>query len=101
MRDSIKTKCSNKDFIDISNLIIKSKEKEFKITKKHQIKKFELSTKVSSLQKHTCTGYHKEKVGDQLIQQAFNRWGAIPTTAWTQVYSKLSQGASYWVHCSY
>ena len=75
MRDSIKTKCSNKDFIDISNLIIKSKEKEFKITKKHQIKS------LNFLQK--------------------SPGGAIPTTAWTQVYSKLSQGASYWVHCSY
>ena len=37
---SIKSKCNNKDFIDISNIICKSKEKVFKITKSHQIKKF-------------------------------------------------------------
>ena len=33
-------KCSNKDFVDISSIIIKSREKVFKITKNCQIKKF-------------------------------------------------------------
>ena len=33
-KTSIKSKCNNKDFIDVSNIICKSKEKVFKITKK-------------------------------------------------------------------
>ena len=40
IKASVKTKCNNNDFIDISNIIIKSKEKVSKITKNHQIKKF-------------------------------------------------------------
>ena len=40
IKDSIKNKCNNKDFIDIRNVITKSKEKEFKTSKSHQIKKF-------------------------------------------------------------
>ena len=40
IKTSIKSKCSNKDFTDISNIICKSKEKVFKITKNCQIKKF-------------------------------------------------------------
>ena len=40
IKTSIKNKCSNKDFMDISNIIVKSKEKVFKITKNCQIKKF-------------------------------------------------------------
>ena len=40
IKTNIKSKCNNKDFIDISNVICKSKEKVFKITKNHQIKKF-------------------------------------------------------------
>ena len=40
IKTSIKNKCNNKDFIDISNIINKSREKVFKITKNHQIKKF-------------------------------------------------------------
>ena len=40
IKANIKTKCNNSDFIDVSNTIIKSKEKVFKITKNHQIKKF-------------------------------------------------------------
>ena len=40
IKTSIKNKCNNKDFIDISNIINKSKEKVFKITKHCQIKKF-------------------------------------------------------------
>ena len=40
IKTSIKNKCNNKDFIDISDIINKSKEKVFKITKNHQIKKF-------------------------------------------------------------
>ena len=40
IRTSIKSKCNNKDFTDISNIICKSKEKVFKITKNHQIEKF-------------------------------------------------------------
>ena len=39
-KTSIKTKCNNKDSTDISNIICKSKEKVFKITKNHQIKRF-------------------------------------------------------------
>ena len=40
IKTSIKSKCNYNDFIDVSNTIIKSKEKVFKITKIHQIKKF-------------------------------------------------------------
>ena len=40
IKTSIKSKCNNKDFIDVSNIICKSKEKVFKITKHCQIKKF-------------------------------------------------------------
>ena len=40
VKTSIKNKFNNKDFMDISNIIHKSKEKVFKITKNHQIKKF-------------------------------------------------------------
>ena len=40
IKTNIKNKCINKDFMDISNIIVKSKEKVFKITKNHQIKKF-------------------------------------------------------------
>ena len=40
IKPSIKNKCNSKDFIDISNIINKSKEKVFKITKNCQIKKF-------------------------------------------------------------
>ena len=40
IKSSIKTKCNNNDFIDVNNTTIKSKEKVFKITKNHQIKKF-------------------------------------------------------------
>ena len=40
IKTSIKTKCSCKDFTDICNIIGKSKEKVFKITKNCQIKKF-------------------------------------------------------------
>ena len=40
IKTNIKNKCSNKDFMDISNIIVESREKVFKITKKHQIKKF-------------------------------------------------------------
>ena len=39
-KTSIKSKCNNKDFIDVSSIIYKSKENVFKITKNHQIKKF-------------------------------------------------------------
>ena len=40
IKTSIKSKCNNKDFTDVSNTICKSKEKVFKITKICQIKKF-------------------------------------------------------------
>ena len=40
IKTSIKSKCNYNDFIDVSNTIIKSKEKVFKITKNCQIKKF-------------------------------------------------------------
>ena len=40
IKDSVNCKSTNKDFNDISNLITKSKEKVFKTTKYHQIKKF-------------------------------------------------------------
>ena len=40
IKTSIKNKCNYKDFTDISNIICKSKEKVFKITKNCQIKKF-------------------------------------------------------------
>ena len=40
IQDNIKTKSTNKDFEDISNLITKTKEKVFKTTKTHQVKKF-------------------------------------------------------------
>ena len=40
IKTSIKSKSNNKDSIDVSNIICKSKEKVFKITKSHQIKKF-------------------------------------------------------------
>ena len=40
IKTSIKSKCNSKDFIDVSNIICKSKEKVFKITKSCQIKKF-------------------------------------------------------------
>ena len=40
VKTSVKNKSNNKDFIDISNIIHKSKEKVFKITKNCQIKKF-------------------------------------------------------------
>ena len=40
IKTSIKNKCNNKDFTDISNIICKSKEKVFKITKNCQIQKF-------------------------------------------------------------
>ena len=40
IKTSIKSKCNNKDFTDVSNIICKSKEKVFKITKNCQIKKF-------------------------------------------------------------
>ena len=40
IKTSIKSKCNNKDFIDVRNTICKSKEKVFKITKNHQIKNF-------------------------------------------------------------
>ena len=38
IKTSFKNKCNNKDFIDISSIINKSKEKVYKITKNHQIK---------------------------------------------------------------
>ena len=40
IKTSIKSKCNCNHFIDVSNTIIKSKEKVFKITKNCQIKKF-------------------------------------------------------------
>ena len=40
IKTSIKSKCNNKVFTDISNIIWKSKEKVFKITKNCQIKRF-------------------------------------------------------------
>ena len=40
IKDSINCKSTNKDFNNLSNLITKSKEKVFKTTKHHQIKKF-------------------------------------------------------------
>ena len=40
IKASIKSKCNNKNFIKVSNIICKSKEKVFKITKSCQIKKF-------------------------------------------------------------
>ena len=40
IKTNIKSKCNYNDFIDVSNTIIKSKEKVFKITKNCQIKKF-------------------------------------------------------------
>ena len=40
IKTSIKNKSNSKDFIDIGNVIHKSKEKVFKITKNRQIKKF-------------------------------------------------------------
>ena len=40
IKTSVKNNCNNKDFIDISNIINKSREKVFKITKNCQIKKF-------------------------------------------------------------
>ena len=40
IRTIIKSKCNNKDFTDVSNIICKSKEKVFKITENCQIKKF-------------------------------------------------------------
>ena len=40
IKTSIKSKCNHNDFIDVSNTIIKSKEKVFKTTKNCQIKKF-------------------------------------------------------------
>ena len=40
IKANVKNLCNNRDFIDISNLIIKSKEKVLKITKNWQIKKF-------------------------------------------------------------
>ena len=40
IKTRVKNKFNNKDFIDISNIIHKSKEKVFKITKNCQIKKF-------------------------------------------------------------
>ena len=39
IKASVKNKCSTKEFIEISSLIIKSKEKVFKIIKNQQIKK--------------------------------------------------------------
>ena len=40
IKTSMKNKFSNKNFIDVSNIICKSKEKVFRITKNCQIKKF-------------------------------------------------------------
>ena len=40
IKDSVKNKCNSKDFSDINKIISKSKEKEFKTSKSHQIKKF-------------------------------------------------------------
>ena len=40
IKANIKSKCNNKDFIGVSNIICKSKENVFKITKSCQIKKF-------------------------------------------------------------
>ena len=40
IKEKLKNKCNNKDFKDIVDVIYKSKEKVFKITKSRQIKKF-------------------------------------------------------------
>ena len=50
IKDSINCKSTNKDLNNISNFVTKSKEKVFKTTKYHQIKKTQLSTKVTSPQ---------------------------------------------------
>ena len=52
IKTSIKSKCNYNDFIDVSNTIIKSKEKVFKITKNCQIKKF---THLQKYPKHRNT----------------------------------------------
>ena len=43
----------------------------------------------------TSTGHRKEEVGNQLIQQAINRWRAIFTTKGAKVCSKFFQSASH------
>ena len=69
IKSNIKNKCSNKDFMDISNIIVKSKEKVFKITQNCQIKKVHLPTRTSKIQEHSSTRCHQKEMGHQLVQQ--------------------------------
>ena len=70
IKTSIKNKFNNKDFIDISNIIHKSKEKVFKITKNLPNQEVQLSTRTPQIQEHASTRHHQKEMGHQLVQQA-------------------------------
>ena len=80
IKTSIKNKSNNKDFIDIGNIIHKSKKKVFKITKNCQIKKDQLPTTTTHIQEHASTRHHQKGIGHQLVQQAPQWWRTISST---------------------
>ena len=98
---SIKSKCNNKDFIDISNIICKSKEKVFKITKSHQIKKFIYLQKQPKYRNTPVPDIIRKKWVINLSSKPLQWWRAITTTERPQVCCKFFQSSPHWVHCSY
>ena len=70
---------SKTDFDNITNQITKTEEKVFKTTKTHQVKKCNFLKRMPAY-RNTPVLDIKEEMGDQLIQQAINRWRAILTT---------------------
>ena len=64
---NIKNKFNNKDFKDIVKVIHKSKEKVFKITKNHQIKKFNHLQQQPRHRNMPCTRHHQKEMGHQLV----------------------------------
>ena len=101
IKTSIKNKSSNKDFKDIVNVIHKSKEKVFKITKNHQIKKFNYLQQQPRYRNMPVPDIIRKKWGHQRVQQAPQQWRTIYSTEGPQICCKFIQVTPHWVHCSY
>ena len=67
IKENLKNRCNNKDFKDIVDVIYKSKEKVFKITKSRQIKKFNHLQQQPRYRNTPVPGHHQKEMGDKPV----------------------------------
>ena len=67
IKTSIKNKFNNKDFKDIVEVIHKSREKVFKITKSLTNQEVQPPTTTAQIQEHACSRHHQKEMGHQLV----------------------------------